>query len=101
MASIAEHLVQDMQRVLTEIDELAKRVESEAGKVAGGPSSGLPLTLADARARLSELKDTLTRDLRTRARSADHYVRDNAWASIGTAALAAFLAGLIIGRPRS
>jgi ElaB/YqjD/DUF883 family membrane-anchored ribosome-binding protein len=101
MASIAERVIQDMQRVLTEIDGLARRVESEAGKVSGEQSSGLPETLADARARLSELKEALARDLKTGARSADKYVHDNAWASIGTAALAAFLAGLIIGRPRS
>jgi ElaB/YqjD/DUF883 family membrane-anchored ribosome-binding protein len=97
MASSAERVIEEVQRVLTAIDALARRVESEAATAPGERSSGLPESLASAKARLWELKDTLT----ARVHSADQYVHDNAWASIGTAALAAFLAGLIIGRPRS
>ncbi len=101
MATSAERMIEDLHKVIMEIDELVREAVAETGDGKVGKVPALRGALANARARVTQLKDTVGRDVRSRAENADRYVRENAWASIGTAAAAAFIAGLLIGRPRS
>jgi ElaB/YqjD/DUF883 family membrane-anchored ribosome-binding protein len=96
MATSAERMVQDLEAMLTEIDNLAKAVLAEAGNGKQAEVSGLHATLANTRAKATELKDALVHSVQT----ADRKVHENAWTSIGTAAFVAFLAGMLIGSRR-
>lgn len=100
MSTTAERMIEDLHKVISEIDELVREAATEAGDGKVGRIPALRGALANARARVTDLKDTMGKDVKTRAQTANRYVRENAWVSIGTAAAAAFIAGLLIGRPR-
>ena len=101
MVSNAERVVEDLLGVLADIDALVNGAASEDGRPSNERTSDFSVSLAAARARLLKLKQSVAADVQKRAQTANGYIHDNAWASIGTAALVAFLAGLIIGRPRT
>jgi len=98
MSRRAERALEDLQSVLAEIESLFDEAAAESG---GGREKLDPAVctgLTRLRARVSEVSQNLTRDVKRRVHAADDYVHDNAWALVGAGAAAAFLAGLIIGR---
>jgi ElaB/YqjD/DUF883 family membrane-anchored ribosome-binding protein len=85
-----ERLFEDIQRVLSDVDELARAIGVEPA--ANGSPNGVDGIVAGVRAKVSELKNALVH----RVHETDQRVHDNAWKLIGTAALIAFAAGLLI-----
>jgi len=98
MASSVERVLKDLQGVVVEIEGLAKETAAAAGDGASGATQGLQAILIRARGRLADLEKTVKHDLKRSARAADRYVHDNAWKSLATAAAAALLMGVLLGR---
>jgi ElaB/YqjD/DUF883 family membrane-anchored ribosome-binding protein len=98
MASSTERVLEDLQRVVGELEGLVKGAAESAGECAGDAAEGLKEGIEDARERLSDIEDAARKNLKRGLRVADRYVRDNTWESLGTAAAIAFLAGFLVGR---
>lgn len=69
MASNTERVLEDLQRVLGELESM-----------------------------MSDAVETAGKDVRRGMRRADRYVRHNAWESVAAVAAVAFIAGLLLGR---
>ena len=94
MTASAARLIEDLQRMLVDIDELAKRVPPESGAALDGEPCKVSALLSNARTKVSELKDSLVE----RVQTTDQQLHDNAWKSVGAAAAIAFVAGILVGR---
>jgi ElaB/YqjD/DUF883 family membrane-anchored ribosome-binding protein len=93
-----EQMIEDIQNVLADVEELARAVAGENGQNGtpagnGAPTvDGLESLVASARTKVAAVKEGLVQ----RVQATDRNVHDNAWKLIGTAALIAFAAGLLI-----
>lgn len=85
-----EQLLEDIQKVLSAVDELVREIDGET--TANGSPNGVNAIIAGVRAKVSEVKEAFV----DRVHETDQRVHDNAWKLIGTAALIAFAAGLLI-----
>ena len=100
MAGSVERVLKDLHEVIVEIEGLVKETTAAAGDGASGATQGLQAILTRTRARLADLEKTVKHDVQRSARAADRYVHDNAWKSLATAAAAALLMGVLLGRRR-
>lgn len=98
MATSTESVLEDLQRVVAELEGLVKSAAEAAGECAGDAAEGLKERIEDARDRLSDIENAARKNVKRGVRAADRYVRDNTWESLGTAAAIAFLAGFLVGR---
>jgi ElaB/YqjD/DUF883 family membrane-anchored ribosome-binding protein len=96
--SSSERILDDLQKVLVEIEEVVRTTLGNAGEQAGDANEHLHSGLNRAREKLAAFEHSLGHDFRKRARAADGYVRDNAWTALGVAAAAAFLLGVFAAR---
>jgi ElaB/YqjD/DUF883 family membrane-anchored ribosome-binding protein len=100
MSGKSEELLGSLQRVVAEIEALARsagEAASEGGEEARGK---LREALARARESVGDAEASLGAKFARGARSTDDYVRENPWASIGIAVFVAFLAGSLLGGRR-
>jgi ElaB/YqjD/DUF883 family membrane-anchored ribosome-binding protein len=103
MNASRQQVLEDLMRVLGDIDELVK---ASAAKPCDGngatavPDPELDRKLASIRERIDDVKDRIARNVHERVEAVDHYFRENTWKTVGAAAAFAFIAGLLMGRPR-
>ena len=93
-----EKLMDDVRRVIEDVEGLLKATAGEAGEKVSEMRSRAEQTLRAARSRLADLQDDAVSRARYAAGEADQYVRDNPWQSIGIAAGIAFLVGVLVSR---
>jgi ElaB/YqjD/DUF883 family membrane-anchored ribosome-binding protein len=98
MSGNSERILDDLQKVLVEIEAVVKATLGGAGERASDGAEKLHSGLNRAREGLAAFEHGLGRDFRKRAREADSYVHDNAWVAVGVAAAAAFLLGVFAAR---
>ena len=84
-------LAEELRALVSEAEALL-RTSTETGGAAGREQA--EATIADLRKRLTSLE----RQVRSRAREVDDYVRDNPWQAVAVAGGVALLLGLIMGR---
>jgi ElaB/YqjD/DUF883 family membrane-anchored ribosome-binding protein len=100
MSGKSEELINSLHRVVADLEALA-RSAGEAASEGGEEARGrLREALARARERVGEAEEALGAKLARGARGTDAYVRENPWASIGIAAIVAFIAGSLLGGGR-
>ena len=90
--------VRKLHAVLAELENLARSTAEKAGEGGADLVEQLKDALATARSRLKEAERTLQREAAQGAKSADQYVHDHTWMSIGIAAAVAFLLGALTTR---
>jgi len=95
MANQSERLVEDLTRLVADIQRLTKALYPPEEDEKGGHAD-LATLLDSARLKTSQMRDSLSRSVR----EADQQVRENAWKSIAIAAAAAFVVGILVGRQR-
>src|SRR6185369_8137831 len=98
MAITSQQVLEDLMRVLGDIDELVKASAvppAEGNGAADDPA--LDRRLASIRARIDTVKDLIARQVHQRVEAVDGYFRDNTWKTVGIAAGLAFIAGLVMG----
>lgn len=102
MTVTSQQVLEDLMRVLGDIDELVKAAEGAPanGNAAEAPRDpALNRKLAAIRAQIESLNDRIKRGVHERVEAVDNYFRENTWKTVGVAAGLAFIAGLIVGRP--
>ena len=93
-----EKLMQDLKAVVNDTEELLKATAGDASERASKARLRAQESLRHAQARLSELEQRLAERARAAAHATNQYVHENPWPSIGVAAGAGFIVGLLIGR---
>ncbi len=93
-----DRLVADLKTVLSDAEELLRLTAADASGKLGDVRERMGEHVDAARARLSDAEAIVRERTREAAKATDVYVRENPWQSIGIAAGAAFLLGLLAGR---
>jgi ElaB/YqjD/DUF883 family membrane-anchored ribosome-binding protein len=97
-AEARDQLVVDMKAVIADAEELLKATAGAAGERVGAARARVEETLRNARAKLSELDDTVIAQAKDAARTTDEYVHEHPWSAVGIAAVAGLLVGVMISR---
>ncbi len=93
-----EKLVRDLQRVITDAEELLHATAGQTeGKVAE-LRERIQTNLMDARHKLGDIEEAVKVKTKQVAHATDDYVHEHPWRAIGTAAGVGLLVGLLIGR---
>ncbi len=93
-----ERLVDDVAAVLAEAEEMLKRASVETGDRARDLRSQVETQLLRAKLKLQEIEGEAIDHAKAAARATDDYVHDHPWQSIGIAAAAGLLVGLLMNR---
>src|SRR5689334_10196276 len=95
--SQVRQLQSDLETVVSDAEALLKETASEGGASLSNVRDRLAESLAMVRERALEVGQATRAGTRAAARSTDRYVRDNPWQTIGIAAAAGVLIGVLIG----
>ena len=93
-------LYDQLESLIRDADALLKASASFAGDKIDHARSQAAESLAAAKERLAQVQDGVLDQTREYARRGDQYVHENPWQSVGFAALAGFLLGALLLRPR-
>lgn len=93
-----EKLMEDLRVVLQDAESLLKATAGQASERIQEARTRAEESVRQARQRLRAVEQDLTSQAKAAVKEADHYVRENPWQSVGIAAGAAFLIGLLVGR---
>ncbi|GAA5173887.1 DUF883 family protein [Niveibacterium umoris] len=93
-----DKLIADFRLVLSDAEQLVKLTADDASGKLNEVRGRLGDRLATVREELAALEEVAIAKAKEAARATDAYVHENPWQSIGIAAGAGFLIGLLIGR---
>lgn len=93
-----ESLIEDFGALVAEAEELLKQAGDATGDKAATLRQQVETRLLSARLRLQELEGDAVERARAAGKATDDYVRDHPWQTIGIAAAAGFVAGLMLNR---
>lgn len=93
-----EKLVTDVKVLIGDTEELLRATAGQAGDKINGARERLHVSLGEAKSKLAELEKALRERGKEAAQSAEEYVRENPWPSLGMAAAVGFLVGALINR---
>ena len=91
-------LMDDLRTVVADAEKLLNATAHDASDKARDAHKRASESVEQARARLDELEKEFKARAKAAADDANRYVRDNPWQSIGIAAAAGLVVGLILGR---
>lgn len=93
-----ETLLKDLKRVVNDADDLVKQVASSSADELAARRAGVEEKLAEARARINELRTSAARCACRAADAATGYIRENPLKAIGCGAVAGIIVALLISR---
>ncbi len=93
-----EKLAADLRLVIADAEELLHIATSQTGDKVAELRARMGENLRAARAKLADADAAIRDKAREAARATDDYVHENPWRSIGIAAGAGLVVGLLIGR---
>lgn len=93
-----EKLMNDLKLVLADAEALLAATADDAGEEVNRLRGRVAATLSQAKTGLIEAQAAVVDKAKVAAKATDEYVHDNPWKSIGIAAGAGLLVGLLIGR---
>jgi ElaB/YqjD/DUF883 family membrane-anchored ribosome-binding protein len=93
-----EKLVADMRTVLADTEQLLKAVVGQSGEKLAALQPRIEENLRKARARVAELEQAATEQVRAAAETTDAYAHEHPWKVAGLTALLGVVVGLLIGR---
>lgn len=91
-------VAKDFGALLDEVQTLLTQAAAETGERASDLRSQVEAKLQSGKLKLQDLQDEALERAKAAAGATDDYVRDNPWQSIGVAAAAGFLVGVLISR---
>lgn len=97
-AASKQKLVQDLQRVITDAEELLQATAGQTESKVVEMRERIRQNLVAARHKLHDIEDTVRAKTKEVARATDDYVHDHPWKAIGAAAGVGLIIGLLIGR---
>jgi ElaB/YqjD/DUF883 family membrane-anchored ribosome-binding protein len=92
-----ERLFEEFNDVLVETERFLKTIAGAGSDKAGALQAGVRERLNAAAARLAALRDESLDRADAAARSADRYVHDNPWRTVGIVAALTAITGLVTG----
>ena len=93
-----DKLMTDLRNVIHDTEELLKTGASEVGAEAVSMRERVRARLLQAKDSLVRLEESALERAKLAGRTADDYVHENPWPSIGVAAAVGLLIGISIGR---
>ncbi len=91
-------LMEDLKAVMADAEELLKATASETGEKIKSARIKAEESLKTARARLAVHENALRTKTKAAANATEEYVRANPWKSVGIAALAGLILGILAAR---
>jgi ElaB/YqjD/DUF883 family membrane-anchored ribosome-binding protein len=93
-----EKLMDDMKNVINEAERWLGSASSRSGEEMRAVKEKFESTLDTAKTDLIKLQANMTARSKVAAQTADTYVKDNPWTSVGLGAAIGVALGLLIGR---
>lgn len=93
-----QQLTADLKALVNDAEALVKATAADAGGKFAGVHDRLAGSLKTARSRVSEMEEAVVAQSRAAARTTDRYVHQSPWVSIGVAAAASLVLGMLIAR---
>ncbi len=93
-----DQLIDDLRTVVTDAEALLHATAHDASERAQAARSRAMGSVEQARKRLEELEHELGAQAKAVAEDTSRYVRDNPWQSLGIAAAAGIVIGVLLGR---
>jgi ElaB/YqjD/DUF883 family membrane-anchored ribosome-binding protein len=93
-----QKLAEDFRLVMDDIDALMRASANKADGEVTALRTRIRDRLETARHRAADLQDRALDQAKEAARATDDYVHEHPWASVGIAAAAGMVLGLLIGR---
>ncbi|MGI4983942.1 MAG: DUF883 family protein, partial [Janthinobacterium lividum] len=94
-ASHKEKFMTDIKAVLADVEDLLKQAASTTGDRANELREKAMAQLRQAKEKASDVQVIVVEKGKAAARVTDDYVHDNPWQSLGMAAAAGFIVGLL------
>jgi ElaB/YqjD/DUF883 family membrane-anchored ribosome-binding protein len=88
----------ELSDVVRDTEEMLRHKVQDAGEGYQAAREKVERSLKKASTELHAAEEALVERTKKAARATDHYVHDHPWASIGVAAAAGLLLGLLVGR---
>ncbi len=96
----SEKLMRDLKNIAGDSEALVKSAASDAREAVTGVQTRTEESLRQARANVADLQKDVAARARAAAQTTSTYVHDKPWQSIGLAAGAGLIIGLLINRRR-
>ena len=93
-----QQLTADLKAVANDAEALLKATAGDASARMSGVRDRLEESVKATRARIAEMEDAVVAQTKAAAQATDQYVHENPWPSIGIAAAAGLLVGVLLGR---
>jgi ElaB/YqjD/DUF883 family membrane-anchored ribosome-binding protein len=93
-----ENLLTDLNRIIVDAEAVLKSAADEGGAEAKAFRQKVEANLVLAKERLYELEETLSEKTKAAAQTANGYVHEHPWQTVGLVAGAGILLGLLLNR---
>jgi ElaB/YqjD/DUF883 family membrane-anchored ribosome-binding protein len=93
-----QQLTADLKAVANDADALLKATAGDASARLSGVRERLEESVKATRARIAQMEEAVVAQTKAAAQATDQYVHENPWPSIGVAAAAGLLVGVLLGR---
>lgn len=93
-----DKLITDVKTLMADADDIVKAMASATGEKASELGEKLRVKLRSAKEKMGDVQEVLAERAKAAARATDDFVHDNPWKSVGIAAAAGFLIGLLVNR---
>jgi ElaB/YqjD/DUF883 family membrane-anchored ribosome-binding protein len=94
----SQQLTADLKAVVNDAEALLKATAGDASSKMNGVRDRLEESVKATRARIAEMEDAVVAQTKAAAQATDRYVHENPWPSIGFAAAAGVVLGVLLGR---
>jgi ElaB/YqjD/DUF883 family membrane-anchored ribosome-binding protein len=95
-----EKLMQDLRVVVADAEELLRATAGQAGEKVSSARERIQESLSHAKERLIAAEEAVVVKTKQAAKVTDEYVHENPWKSVGIAAGAGLIIGMLISRGR-
>ncbi|KVW99451.1 DUF883 family protein [Thiobacillus denitrificans] len=93
-----QQLINDFKVVVADAEALLKATANQGGEAVTAARAKAEASLAEVKAKMADAQAALLVRTKAAARATDEYVHTHPWQSIGAAAGAGLVIGLLIGR---
>lgn len=93
-----ENLVNNLKAVIRDAEELLKSTGQQVDNSYQSARARVESSLNSAKAGLDSTQESVLARTKVAMHSTDEYVHDNPWRSVGVAAIAGIVIGLLLGR---
>lgn len=97
-ATPQEIFMDDLHAVMADANELLHATANQTGEAATAARSRIQQSMQTVKSRIAETEAALMERTRQAAKVTDQYVHENPWQSIGIAAVAGVVVGMLVAR---